>query len=66
MKGTQAMTATERSREHRKRRTETGWKLIQVFLEPEVADALDRLEAESDDTQAQLVNKAIGGFANNQ
>ena len=44
MKGTKAMTPTERSRKHREQRSHDGWRLIQVWLNPPAAAALERLE----------------------
>jgi len=43
MRGIKPMTATERVQEMRARRTAGGWKQLNVWLEPDAANCLQRM-----------------------
>ena len=62
MKEVKAMTDAERTRKHRERRKEEGWRLVQVYLEPRSSTILDRVIERYDMTTAQAINHLMQGL----
>jgi hypothetical protein len=60
MKGTKAMTQTERTKKHRIRMKAEGWRLVQVYLEPRSTAIVQMLTDEGAST-SQAINELIQG-----
>lgn len=64
MKSNEAMTAQERTREHRKERLAAGWRQINVWLDPQASLALNEIIRRhkirgTEKTQRDVISEAL-------
>jgi hypothetical protein len=59
MKLVTPLTPNERTRKHRDRRKEEGWRLVQVYLEPRSTAIIERMVVYQGMTTAEAINRCV-------